>query len=73
MLCLRAGQCLGKHIRSHVVGWAVDEFEKTVFDNKLDEVVSYVDVLGTGVKVAIGSNGNGGLIVTVKCSGLGKR
>jgi len=72
MLCLRAGQCLGEHIRSHVVGWAVDELQRAIFDDELNEVISYVDVLGSGMEIAIGGDGEHRLVVAVKGCRFGK-
>jgi hypothetical protein len=65
VFCLRARKGFSECIGCHVVGRAIDELEGSVVDDEANEMVTYVDVFGTSVIIAVGSDGDGGLVITV--------
>ena len=72
MFCLRARKGFCEGVGCHVVGRAVNKLEGSVVDDEADEMIAYVDMFGTGVIVAIGSDGDGRLVVTMECCGFRK-
>ena len=66
MLCLRTWQCLGECIRSHIVHWAINKFQQAVFDDEPNKMISDVDVFHTRMKVSVGGDGDGGLVIAVE-------
>ena len=54
MLDFCGRQSLGKCVSNHVVGWAVDKSNRTIFDNVMDEVEMNVNMFCMGVLMIFG-------------------
>ena len=65
MFCFRTGKCFGKGVGRHVVGGAIDESKRAIFNYIANEMVSDVDVLGSSMEVTIGGHSNSRLVVAI--------
>ena len=63
MLDLSGWKGFGERVGHHVVCRAIDELNRAVFDDIVNEMEPYVDVLCTSVVLVIFGEHNGGLIV----------
>ena len=50
---LRGGQRFGERIGEHLIGWAINDLEGTLFDNPADEVESDVNVFSVCVVLVV--------------------
>jgi len=66
---LRTAECFGKQVSGVVFGRAVGDFDILRFDTFANEVVTNVDVFGSGVELIVVSESNGGLVVGLDVSG----
>jgi len=67
MFCLWAWKGFSKRIGCHVVGRAINKLDGSIVDDEADKVVMNVDVFGLSMVVRVSGDGDGGLIITVKC------
>ena len=67
MFDLRRWKSLRERVCNHVVGRTVNEPNRTLFNNPVDEMEPDVDVFGMGMILVILQEHNGRLIVGEKC------
>ena len=66
VLRLRAWQCFGKHVSSHVLSWAVLEAEIAIPNDIANKMVTDIDVFRVSMELVIFHEGNGGLVIAIE-------
>ena len=69
MFDLRGGQCFGERVGEHLISWAINDLEGTLFDNPADEVELDVNVFSACVVLVVFGKFNSGLVVAKEDSG----
>ena len=63
MFDLRGGQRFGERVGEHLIGWAINDLEGTLFDNPADKVELDVNMFGAGVVLVVFGKFDSGLVV----------
>ena len=70
MLHFSRGECLGEGVGNHVVGGAINEVERALFDHPLDPMIAHIDMLHARVVLMIACERDGCLVVGEKGGGI---
>ena len=64
VLDLCRGQHFGERVGEHLIGWAINDLEGTLFDDPADEVESDVNMFGAGMVLVVFGKFDSRLVVT---------
>jgi hypothetical protein len=59
MFHLRRGKGFGESVGNHVIGRAVNEVQRAIFNDPSDEMETNIDVFGPGVVLVVFRKGDG--------------
>ena len=72
VFCLQARNGFSQGICCHVISRTINEFKRSIVNDKSDEVVAYVNVFCASVVISVSGDGDSWLIVAMKCCGFCK-
>ena len=70
MLHFSGGERLGEGVGDHVIGGAINEAERALFDHPSDPMIAHVDMLCARVVLMIARERDGRLVVGEKSGGV---